>query len=127
MIGDDWTPDDFRRRHPANTNNSGWISPRGDVFYCARFEHDAVARILARPLGWESLADVLVREERPLDATEPHLDACEWLIRRGWIRCYGNNDHTLQWATGAKHRPTDPQRHELLALGYDPDSPFVQD
>ncbi len=111
-------PSDFKT---PNVFESGWLSPKGEMFWCPTMFHDSAARVIARTVGWVGWLDTAVEGADPgLVASE--VDACEFLTRLNWVRCYGNADETLRWATGIKLKPTFEQRQELIKMGYNPDA-----
>lgn len=97
------------------TDGAGWLAPDGTMHPCLPYLHYREASRLAAPLGWRTLSACLV------DASpEPYVEADNWLLSRGWIRCYGHSSEHVMWASDGR-RPTIPQRRALADLGYDPD------
>lgn len=90
-----------------NAEHIGWISPDGVFYFCSTYAHDRCARVVAEPLGWSSAGA---------------LDACEWLIRHGWVRCRGlQRGLHVRWTHHERLALTLPQRRCLAEHGYDPD------
>ena len=103
------TPEDFLELNPDSAAvASGWLSPRGVMYFCGGYMHDALARVLAKPLGWVPYHEYL--------GVGSHLDAGEWLSRRGWVRCRGLDRPAYPW--DCRGRLTAEQRNALARMGY---------
>ncbi len=118
---------DLLKKHPRNEEETGWLAPDGVMYFCGKVQHEQAARLLAKELlGWLGFYDWSEQETTP--EGERWVDGCEFLSQRGWVRCCGNLNTTIQWMarTVESNQPriTPEQRRKLKELGYNPNDPF---